>query len=403
MQATFSPISFNGKLGDALEAKQSVLEMKLKNAKAKEGSQQTYDQEVNSRSDEISQLYKQAKQAKLKGQAEYDELIQTAKGDRADNKSEAKITYAEGVINSVITLIETREKTDELVAAIKEVAADNERLAEKAKQDLKDIGKTAKPLRAAASKLANNTISEAREVSDSVKSAQKAVIGATNAVQGALEEVKTLEAKERVLEAQYKEIAAKKKGEAKSTKKSQYAESKAECLARLAELKEEKAQALDKAKEAYRSAVDNAKQVLEEYKDQSDHDRVKANNLSDQIVSMELQVLKIKAQAMFTRATNLPNLAAATIGLGKMGEGATGSVAGRILKTLQHTDWLATIKGKLGAISAAKLFLQEGSENQKTVMSTGLEMNAPKIVDKTESAEVLEKLADLDKVVDTVA
>ncbi|MEW5819826.1 MAG: hypothetical protein AB1782_06515 [Cyanobacteriota bacterium] len=400
MQATFSPVSFNGGLSDALKLKESQLEMKRKNLQAKAGAEQTANGEAGKIREQLGDLFVSSEDTFERGFNRYDAIVDKAKGEKSNAVKSAKESYQESKLEAKKVLEETRVQTDNLVAELKSVATHAQQLADEAKANLKEIDKTAKPLRKAMGNMAKVSINEASEVAGSVKEAQNAVSGAKDALSVAMKKVADLEEKEEKLNAKHSQEAIEAKISAKAKKKAGYGAAKSTYLGELAELKEEKAQALDEAKEAYRKAVREAKDVLDEYCDLAGADRRKAESLLAELKNMEASVNKIKLQALYTRATNLPNIAAAAIGLGKMGEGATGSIVSRVIRTLTHPDWLASIKGKLGAIGAAELLVKEGSDNQKVAMGTGIELNAGKIVEKTNSLEVIEELKALDQEVE---
>ncbi|MEW5821603.1 MAG: hypothetical protein AB1782_15530 [Cyanobacteriota bacterium] len=400
MQATFSPLSFNGGLGDALKTKESKLELKKKHLEATQGTKDAYAEGIAERFVDYVDTFSKADKAELEGDVKYGEMVSGAKDARGKAKLSAKEEYEQGKIQAQNRLEALRGLADTFEAELNSVAAHSKQLADEAKTNLKEIGKTAKPLRAAVSKMAKSTVGEAEEVADSVKEAGKAVAGAKDALSAAMQKVAALEQKEEKLRDLHLAHADGMKDAAKGIKKDGYNIAKTTYLGKLAELKEEKAQALDDAKEAYREAIKEAKDVLQEYQDLSGADREKAQRLYNELRKMDNAVTKIKIQAMIIRATNLPNLAATAIGLGKIGEGATPSIVNRVVRTLTNPDWLASVKGKLGAIGAADLFLKEGSDNQKVAMGTGIELNANQIVEKTNSLEVIEELKALDQEVD---
>lgn len=403
MQATYSPISFNGRLAESLEKKKSLLEERKQFLQAQEGSQKTYEAELGNLGKEAGDLFKLASEIRQKGAEEAGEIGIKASDTFSSAREVADQAYSQGYTNAANTLASARKETEELVKQLQDVASDSKQLAEQAKQDLKEISTTKKPLRQALAKLGIRETQEGKDVSEAVKTATKILNETGKKVTAALEEVEKLEKEQQKLETNYSQTATNNRIKAKTTSKEKGAKTDADFKANLAKIKEERAQALDKAKEAYRKAMDSAKTVLDNYEDQAGHDNNKANDLRSKISSIEKQVFMIKVQAYLTRATNLPNLAAATVGLGAAGEGATNTVTNFVLGILQRSKLFKTVDAELAAINAADTFLTKGSNTQKTIMATGIEMNSDKIVaNAPEDLKVIEGLQKLDTLVDEI-
>lgn len=402
MNLTISPISFNGQLDNALERKDSLLKLKQKNLQSQQALLNTAQTEMGNLAQEKTDSLTKAEDNIKVGKFLFDRDVNTATEKLEEGEFQAQKTHTKGQSSARTVLVEAQKKTDSLVQQLREMAVHADELQAKSKQNLAEIGKTAKPLRNAAKTIEKGNIAETKEVAESVGSAIKAVDGAKKALAEALEEVANLEQKERETITEQRQTAIDKRTEATNTKKTDTKKNQDAYKAKLVELAEQKAQAIDNAKEAYRTQVNEAQEALQEYTDLAGADMEKADKLQKQINDMKKSVLKIRVQALYTKATNLPNLAAATVGLGALGENATSSVTGRIIGTLKKFDWLATVKGKLSAIDAADIFLQKGSDNQQIVMGTGIEMNANKIVDRTKSLEVVDSLRDLAKQINTL-
>lgn len=397
LQAKFPTISFSGQLSNALENKSKQLELKSKHLQALENSRDVALRERERKQKQIEDLFESYIRRTDEGYQKYDKLIATAETGFDSAIQKAKDDYQHSKIEARKAFEEARQKTVDLIDSVNDIAYHAEILSQQSKQNLKQIKKQAAPLRDALGIFSRQTIEETEEVAVSVRQAQQAVKKASKEVQNSLKEAERFEKEEERLLQQWQQEAEDKRTEAKSLWKTLTRQNKTGLHTKLAEIKEARARALDNAKEAYRNQIDKARQVLQEYSDLAEADRQKQYQLSEQLFEMEAAVDRLKTQAIFARASSLPDLARETIKLGNIGEDATGAIIGRILKTLQHSDWLASIRSKLCAIGAAGMFVEYGSKNQQVAMATGMEMKADKIVDSTESPEVLKELKILDR------
>lgn len=402
MTITMSPVSFNGQLGDAITIRNNALKLKQQHFDSKANLNLSAQDEIKKIINASSELNLQAEDTLQLANSDYKYALNQAQTDLSNNNTQAATSFNEGKNAAKTALLNAQLQTKKMAEQLKELAQDAEYLKNEARQNLKEIRKTATPFKNAAENLEEVNIQETEEVTTAVSSAMNAATRAKNAVIDALNEFEKLEQQEKAVIEKQTNTAKLKKTQAKETLNTGTINNRDNFRAELARLKEEQARALDKAKEAYRNQIAEAENVLQQYTDLAGANMEKASKLEKQLNEMKQTARNIKIRAMFVRASNLPDLTGALIGLGKIGEAATAPIAERIIRTLKQFDWFATIPGKLGATEAAKMFLNNGTENQKVVMSTGIEINASKIVQRTQNPEVLDALANLDEQIDSV-
>ena len=402
MQATMSPVSFNGSLGNAIEDKKSALKHKKDALTAERNLTDQFGQLTTDKFEAAEALFKSASDKTTEGKNQNNLMMSDAKDARMEGLKQTTKDGVEDIKNALTTLRESRAQARDFAAKIEELAYEADKLRYAAEADLKVVSKDNKQLSKALEAMTKGEMQELDDVSETVAKSQQARSKAVQAAEEAIATVSQLKTDTETLISEKLEEAAEKRGEAKGAKSGGYAAARKSLIADLVKAKEDSATSLSNVRDAYRVAVKEAKALLQEYQDLAGADREKGNALKEELGKMEQTVNKLNRQAFYTRATNLLTLATETLGLGEAGKGATEKVVNRIIRTLKSSDWFTGVAGKVTAVDAARLFIKEGDSDQKTLVGSKVNLNAMTMVQKTNSLEVLEGMEQLDKDIDSL-
>lgn len=402
MQATFSPITFNGGLRADLDRKQSLLETKKEELNALAGSKDTYNGAVGDQFVKFKTMREDALDHQAEGKKLAGDMKSNANKSLVESAVSSMKDTASGVKEARSAFQEAKAQTNALLAQMAELADHSDRLKDAAELNLDAIQGDAKPLNKALTAMLKADLKEADDVDDQVAEARTAALDAQKAIEASLAKINSLADKEKVMIEELKDESAFINAERKDTKSAAGKERRQQLLSDLTSLRTEQIGAFKSAIDACKKQKQEADKLLTEYKEQAGADLDKALAIEKGLKSLERTVLKLKVLSFITSSKNLKPLAEQMVGMGPMGEGATKAVVTRVINALSASKLLSSVAGKLGAADAAEVIIREGSENQRTALTAGIKLNSTPIVMNANDEKVIAALEKLDAAEDEV-
>lgn len=388
-------VSFNGKLTEAVTSKNTQLLVKTAFAKSVKVAEEIAAEEQKFFKSQADGFYASSAEKTRVGNEQFKTRKADAKQRLSGDKTLAKSLFRVASQSASDVLTNARQETKKLFESMNSVAKELDRLKAEDKKSLKEIqvaGKSLSKMDAASKPV--------KEVGSKTKEVQEAMTSVSESLKAAQEKIAKLEAEEKAAIAEKAQKAKLKKAEAKERRSERNSAQNRQYRERMKSLREQKAEALEASAKLYKSSMNVFKETLKEYKAQAGFDEKIAKELEQHIAKAEDKVLGIKVLSVVARPKNLNNIAKNLVEMGEIGGAATGSFVNRVIRTLTHHDFVAGVEGKKSAVNAASTLITDGSLHQSNAMLAGLDLHADKIVNRTNNAEVLEKLVALDKTSD---